>query len=123
LTDPIAIAGVEVMGEVAQARDALSRAAVLAFPCPPTSGPKMKVLDALAWGVPVVTTVAGVEGIKLSPDTVAVTDDSDFFRTLVAVLRDPQRRSRMAKAGRADVLASHRPEQAAAARLALIERL
>jgi glycosyltransferase involved in cell wall biosynthesis len=123
LTDPIAIAGVEVMGEVAQARDALSRAAVLAFPCPPTSGPKMKVLDALAWGLPVVTTVAGVEGIKLSPDTVAVTDDSDFFRTLVAVLRDPQRRSRMAKAGRADVLAGHRPEQAAAARLALIERL
>jgi hypothetical protein len=29
----------------------------------------------------------------------------------------------MAKAGRADVLAGHRPEQAAAARLALIERL
>jgi glycosyltransferase involved in cell wall biosynthesis len=123
LTEPIALDGVEVMGEVAHARDALSRAAVLAFPCPPTSGPKMKVLDALAWGLPVVTTVAGVEGIKLAPGTVAVADDSDFFAALVSVLRDAQRRALMAKAGRADVLASHRPEQAAAARLALIERL
>ncbi|MGN6473286.1 MAG: glycosyltransferase family 4 protein [Mycobacteriales bacterium] len=123
LTEPISVEGVEVMGEVERARDALSRAAVLAFPCPPTSGPKMKVLDALAWGLPVVTTVAGVEGIKLAPGTVAVADDAEFFRTLVEVLRDPQRRERMATAGRADVLAGHRPEQAAAARLALIEEL
>jgi glycosyltransferase involved in cell wall biosynthesis len=123
LTEPISIDGVEVMGEVAQARDALSRAAVLAFPCPPTSGPKMKVLDALAWGLPVVTTHAGVEGIKLAPGSVAVAGDAQFFAALVAVLRDPQRRALMAKAGRADVLASHRPQQAAAARLALIEGL
>ncbi|HVV75164.1 MAG TPA: glycosyltransferase [Mycobacteriales bacterium] len=123
LTDPIVVDGVEVMGEVTQARDALSRAAVLAFPCPPTSGPKMKVLDALAWGLPVVTTVAGVEGIKLGADTVAIADDDTYFATLVEVLRDPQRRALMATAGRADVLASHRPEQAAEARLALIERL
>jgi glycosyltransferase involved in cell wall biosynthesis len=122
-TEAIGVEGVEVLGEVAQARDALSRAAVLAFPCPPTSGPKMKVLDALAWGLPVVTTHAGVEGIKLAPGTVAVADDDAFFSTLVEVLRDPQRRALMAKAGRADVLASHRPEQAAAARLALMERL
>jgi glycosyltransferase involved in cell wall biosynthesis len=123
LAEPISADGVEVMGEVAQARDALSRAAVLAFPCPPTSGPKMKVLDALAWGLPVVTTVAGVEGIKLAEGTVAVAEEDGFFATLVEVLKDPQRRALMAKAGRADVLASHRPEQAAEARLALIDQL
>ncbi|HVS67849.1 MAG TPA: glycosyltransferase family 4 protein [Mycobacteriales bacterium] len=123
LTEPIVADGVEVMGEVAQARDALSRAAVLAFPCPPTSGPKMKVLDALAWGLPVVTTVAGVEGIKLGEGTVAIADDDRFFATLVEVLKDPQRRALMAKAGRADVLAGHRPDQAAEARLKLINQL
>ncbi|MBV9486140.1 MAG: glycosyltransferase family 4 protein, partial [Frankiaceae bacterium] len=57
------VPGVEVLGEVAQARDALAQASVFAFPCPPTSGPKMKVLDALANGVPVVTTTAGIEGL------------------------------------------------------------
>ncbi|HEX3705307.1 MAG TPA: glycosyltransferase family 4 protein [Mycobacteriales bacterium] len=115
--------GVEVVGEVATASDALRRAAVLAFPCPPTSGPKMKVLDALAWGLPVVTTPAGVEGLHVEDGDVAVTDDAGFAAALIEVLRDPERRTRMATAGRAAVLAHHTPEQAAAARLALIENL
>jgi len=118
-----ALPGVEVVGEVAQASDVLSRAAVLAFPCPPTSGPKMKVLDALAWGLPVVTTDAGTEGLSLSPGTITIASPPDFAAGLAAVLKDEPKRRRMAAAGRADVLAHHRPEQAAAARLALIDRL
>jgi hypothetical protein len=116
-------AGVEVVGEVATASDALRRAAVLAFPCPPTSGPKMKVLDALAWGLPVVTTPAGVEGLQLEAGDVAVTDDAGFARSLIDVLRDPERRAVMAAAGRAAVLGHHTPQQAATARLALIDKL
>ncbi|MDQ1375462.1 MAG: hypothetical protein QOJ09_2800, partial [Actinomycetota bacterium] len=38
--------GVEVVGEVARVEDVLCRAAVVAFPCPPTSGPKVKVIEA-----------------------------------------------------------------------------
>lgn len=116
-------AGVELIGEVATPSDALRRAAVLAFPCPPTSGPKMKVLDALAWGLPVVTTPAGVEGLQIDDDAVAVAEDADFTAVLVDVLTDPSRRALMAAKGRAGVLAHHTPQQAAAARLALIDRL
>lgn len=115
--------GVEVVGEVATPSDALRRAAVLAFPCPPTSGPKMKVLDALAWGLPVVTTPSGVEGLQVDDGAVAVADDAGFTAALIDVLRDPQRRERMAALGRAGVLAHHTPRQAAVARLALIDRL
>jgi glycosyltransferase involved in cell wall biosynthesis len=114
-------AGVEVVGEVSEARDVLSRAAVLAFPCPPTSGPKMKVLEALSWGLPVVTTPAGVEGIAVSPEAVAVVDERGFADELAAVLRDPQRRTRMAALGRADLVRQHAPQRAAALRLELIE--
>ncbi|HVW81457.1 MAG TPA: glycosyltransferase family 4 protein [Mycobacteriales bacterium] len=114
---------VEVVGEVATPSDALRRAAVLAFPCPPTSGPKMKVLDALAWGLPVVTTPSGVEGLQVDQTAVAVADDAGFAEAMIGVLKDPQRRAAMASAGRAAVLAHHTPQQAAAARLALIERL
>ncbi|MEY2589295.1 MAG: hypothetical protein QOJ67_1279, partial [Acidimicrobiaceae bacterium] len=57
------IAGVELVGEVPAVADLLARSAVLAFPCPPSSGPKVKVLDALCNGVPAVTTPAGVEGL------------------------------------------------------------
>jgi hypothetical protein len=115
--------GVELVGEVATPSDALRRAAVLAFPCPPTSGPKMKVLDALAWGLPVVTTPAGVEGLHVDGSAVEVADDAGFAVALIEVLKDPPRRATMAAAGRASVLAHHTPAQAAAARLALIEAL
>jgi hypothetical protein len=123
LSSPPAGQGIEVVGEVAHTSEVLRRAAVLAFPCPATSGPKMKVLDAVASGVPVVTTAAGVEGLTLSPDAVAVTRIEEFAAGLAQVLRDRDRRAAMAAAGRADVVANHQPAQAAAARLALIERI
>ncbi|HWB67426.1 MAG TPA: glycosyltransferase [Mycobacteriales bacterium] len=123
MSDRAVPSGVEVVGEVATPSDALRRAAVLAFPCPPTSGPKMKVLDALAWGLPVVTTRAGVEGIQVAEPAVAVADDAGFASALIDVLGDPARRAEMAAAGRAAVLAHHTPQHAAAARLALISRL
>lgn len=115
--------GVEVVGEVAQARSALQRAAVMAFPCPPTSGPKMKVIEALAQGVPVVTTPAGVEGLIGVDNAVAVAADADYVQTLVEVLQDPARRQAMAQEGRRAVLDNHSPAKAASTRLALVERL
>lgn len=120
---PPEVPGVEYVGVVAQARDVLSRAAVFGFPCPPTSGPKMKVLDALANGVPVVTTEAGVEGIQGVAGAVAVAGRGGFARALADVLADPARRAAMAQAGRAAVLAHHTPAAATAARLELARGL
>lgn len=123
MASPPQAAGVTVLGEVATARDVLSQAAVFVFPCPATSGPKMKVLDALAHGVPVVTTPAGVEGLSGVDDAVAVTSDADFAHIVTDVLRDPQRRAAMAERGRRAVLDHHAPGRAALARLALADRL
>jgi glycosyltransferase involved in cell wall biosynthesis len=111
--------GIQCVGVVPHARDILSRAAVFAFPCPPTSGPKMKILDALANGVPVVTTEAGVEGIEGAEAGSVVTDAAGFTTSLTGLLRDPDRRARLAVGGRAAVLGHHTPAAAAAARLAL----
>jgi glycosyltransferase involved in cell wall biosynthesis len=112
--------GVEVLGVVEHSRDALARAAVFAFPCPSTSGPKMKVLDALAHGVPVVTTEAGIEGLRGVDNAVEVAGGADFAMRLADVLGDSQRRADMASNGRRAVLDHHSPEQAAEARLALL---
>jgi polysaccharide biosynthesis protein PslH len=112
--------GVQVIGPVARTVDAMAEAAVLAFPCPPTSGPKMKVLDACAAGLPVVTTMAGTEGLDV-PETAIVTADADgYLRALTGVLADPQRRATMAEVARAAVLAHHSPEVAARARVAAL---
>jgi hypothetical protein len=109
--------GVRVLGEVAQARDAFAEAALLAFPCPPTSGPKTKVLEALAAGLPVVTTSAGAEG--LADPTVCITPGTQgFSATLVAVLSDEAGRAGLSSRGRAMVAEHHGPAAAAAARVA-----
>jgi glycosyltransferase involved in cell wall biosynthesis len=81
----------------------------------------MKVLEALSWGLPVVTTEAGVEGITLSDHAVAVTDELSFADELAAVLLDPERRGRMSALGREAVLRHHSPGHAAVLRLELIE--
>jgi glycosyltransferase involved in cell wall biosynthesis len=107
-----------VLGSVARAADALAEASVLAFPCPPTSGPKVKVVEALAHGRPVVTTPAGVEGLRLGPDDGAVVaGPATFAAALAALLGDDERRARLAVDGRTAVLAAHAPRAAARARV------
>ncbi|MCU1378445.1 MAG: hypothetical protein JWN29_1428 [Acidimicrobiales bacterium] len=114
------IPGVRVVGEVARSVDLLAELAVLAFPCPPTSGPKVKVLEAVAHGLPVVTTPAGVEGLHLDGGGAVVRDLAGWADALVGVLRDPAARAGLASAGRAAVAAHHAPVPAARARLAAL---
>lgn len=109
--------GVTWLGEVPRSCDLLAQVAVLAFPCPATSGPKMKTLDALGHGVPVVTTQAGAEGVHPN-DGLLVTDD--LVRTLVDVLKDPERRREQAVAARAAMQEHHAPQVAARARVAAL---
>ncbi len=117
--------GVRVLGRVPRSDEVLAQAAVVAFPVPPTSGPKVKVLEAAALGVPVVTTPAGVEGLDLDDGCAAIVADhrdaAALASTLVSLLRDPHRRAALAGAARAAVLRSHAPEPAARQRLAAID--
>jgi glycosyltransferase involved in cell wall biosynthesis len=111
--------GVEGLGRVAAADEVLERAAVLAFPCPPTSGPKVKVLEAMAAGLPVVTTEAGVEGVGVvdggapPPVTLAPPDPIGFAEAIVGSLRDPSGRAHQASAARQMVEAHHAPDAVA----------
>jgi glycosyltransferase involved in cell wall biosynthesis len=111
--------GVRVIGSVARSVDALREASVLAFPCPPTSGPKVKVLEALAHGVPAVTTPFGVEGLWLRPGEGAVVSERpQFAAALAALLADPDRRRALAATGRAAMVSNHSGRAAAQARVA-----
>lgn len=109
--------GVCWLGEVGSSADLLSRTAVFAFPCPPTSGPKMKVMDAFGHGVAVLTTPAGVEGLVGGTDAAAVLDEADVVPRLVGLLQDPGERARLAAAGRARMVESHAPSVAARVRI------
>jgi len=110
--------GVRVLGEVPRAVDAFAEAAALAYPSPTTSGPKTKVLEALAAGLPVVTTEAGAEGLADPSVCATVPGAQGFSQLLATVLADPARRQELSVRGRAMVEREHSPEAAARARLA-----
>ena len=115
-------AGVESVGPVADSTEILSRAAVLAFPCPSSSGTKAKTLEAMALGLPVLTTRGGMEGIRLLPGADAmVSGRREFAQRLAALLRNPEERAHLATLGRASIVTHHAPEVAARAKLTVLE--
>lgn len=117
------LAGVEVLGEVSDSAEVLGRAAVLAFPVPPSSGPKVKVLEALAAGLPVLTTSAGLEGLAVPAGAATVPAPGQFATALALLLADPERRAAQARLGRAAVAVTHAPLPAARTRLAVYAEL
>jgi hypothetical protein len=117
-TDVGTLPGVRVIGAVARVDEVLQQTGVLTFPSPPSSGPKVKVLEALAHGVPVLTTKYGVEGLAVGVNDVAVTTPDAYAADFAALLADPERRAALAHAGRAAAVAGHAPVVAARARVA-----
>lgn len=114
-----AMDGVEVVGSVGDSAELLARASLVAFPCPGSSGPKMKSLEALAHGLPVLTTTAGMEGISVDDSLrrELVADGPAFGPRLIELLRSPEERARLGTAGRRAVAEGHAPLVAAQARI------
>lgn len=113
------IAGVRMTGEVSDPAEVLSQAGLFVFPCPPSSGPKMKVLDAVLRGVPVLTTVWGTEGLTCDGVTTADQRRGRFTDALVRLLQDPAARARSASQANAAALPVHAPDAAASSWLEL----
>jgi len=72
-------------------------------------GTRLKVLEAMALGTPVVGTSKAVEGYNLVPDEhfLLADDAGEFARQTVCLLREPELRARLARAGRAFVEAGY----------------
>lgn len=95
--------GIEIVGAVDDLGGFLSRLALTVAPMTYGAGVKGKVLDSLAAGIPCVATPIAIEGIDWPAalaDCVAA-DDAGLAAAILALLGDPQRRTRAAAAGRA----------------------
>jgi glycosyltransferase involved in cell wall biosynthesis len=96
------IEGAELVGTVQRATDFFQRLAVLLFPPTGGTGVKIKTLEAMAFGVPVVTTaegVEGLEGVSGAPRPVE-DDDRSLAAAAAALLDDPGQRRDLAVGGR-----------------------
>lgn len=92
--------GVKVSGFVLDPAAEFVKCGIAVFPLLTGAGVKVKVLECLAFGLPVVTTYIGAEGIDLAASGVVVADDIDQIPHLViGLLHDRALRMKKSEMG------------------------
>ena len=93
---------VEFTGRVDDVRLQANRAAVVVAPLRAGSGTRLKILEALAMGKPVVTTSIGCEGLSVTTgEHLEVADDPDTFAEKTArLMSDREAASELGRSGR-----------------------
>lgn len=92
--------GVEIRGNVTDIRRALAKASVLLAPIRNGRGTKYKVLEAMASGLPVVTTRLGIEGIEAGGSVLVAETPQELARQTISVLQSRELATKMAKAAK-----------------------
>jgi glycosyltransferase involved in cell wall biosynthesis len=95
-------ARIEVTGPVEDALPELARCRVAVVPLLAGSGTRLKILEAWAAGLPVVSTTIGAEGLGASDgEHLLIADDApSFARAVTRVLTCTELRTKLGKAGR-----------------------
>lgn len=93
---------IDVIGEVDDVRPWLGKASLAVVPLLQGGGTRLKVLEAMAWGLPVVATSKAVEGLPLIDGLhVRIADEPDAFADAVLdLLADRGRRKLLAAEAR-----------------------
>lgn len=94
--------GVTVTGEVADVKPYLANAQVYVMPFRIGSGTRLKLIEALASGVPTVSTHVGAEGYALEHGKHILLHDDPlpFAEAVYCLLQDEEKRGRLQSAGR-----------------------
>jgi glycosyltransferase involved in cell wall biosynthesis len=94
--------GVEVTGEVPDVLPHLEEAALLAVALESGGGTRLKILEALAAGLPVVSTPVGAEGLDLvAGEHLVIAERAVLADAITRVLADRSAGATMARNGRA----------------------
>jgi glycosyltransferase involved in cell wall biosynthesis len=85
-------AGVDVLGYVPSVEAELTSCRVFAVPLLSGSGIRLKILNAAAWGIPVVSTTVGAEGLAFRDGSeILISDDpTEFAEAVLRLLTDDQ---------------------------------
>ncbi len=96
---------IDLVGEVADTKPYLDRARAFLVPLRFGGGTRLKILEAMASGLPVITTSAGGEGLGLRHchDALVADEPVDFAKWIDRVLEDDELCRSLGQAGRATV--------------------
>jgi polysaccharide biosynthesis protein PslH len=94
--------GLEFTGYLPDVRPTIARSWCEVVPLRIGGGTRLKVLEALALGTPVIATPKGIEGLQIEPgrDLLVADTDTGFAQATVRLLGDAALRERLAAAGR-----------------------
>lgn len=106
--DLATIAGVEVTGSVKDVRPFYREARLAVVPLNVGGGSRLKILEAMAAGVPVVSTVRGAEGLKVTNrENILLVDSTDRLGDAIkSLIEDDDLRQQLVRGGR-DLVADH----------------
>lgn len=116
--------GVTVTGSVPDVRPYMRQSALMVAPLNIARGTQNKILEAMAMGVPVVTSAVAAGGVDAEDEKQFLVADTPqgYAQAILRIVENPAERARLSQAGRARML-SHHAWPASMARLdAIIER-
>jgi len=101
--------GVELVGRVDDVPATIATAAIVVVPLRAGGGTRLKILEAMAVGRPVVSTTIGAEGLQMTDGAeIEIADaPADFAARVVALLNAPGNAHALGARGRAAVVARH----------------
>jgi glycosyltransferase involved in cell wall biosynthesis len=116
-------AAVEVTGTVDDVRPWLADCAAMVVPLLSGGGTRIKILEAMAQGVPVISTTVGAEGLPFEngKHLLLADDPASFAAACVSLINTAAKRENLTKAARDEVVARYSWAAAAAKFCALCE--
>jgi len=93
------LAGIEVTGTVPDVRPYYREAIVAVVPLQTGGGTRLKILEAMAAGVPVVSTAVGAEGLAVAHDRniLLANSEDDWYEMLASVSSDENLRNKLVR--------------------------
>jgi polysaccharide biosynthesis protein PslH len=100
---------VEISGTVAEVAPYLTRSRVVVAPLRAGGGTRLKIMEALDLGRPVVATSVGCEGLEdlIGRGVVIANSTQEMAEQIVRLLRDPGEATRLGLEGHEAVIAEH----------------
>lgn len=102
------VPNIRFTGRVHDMRPVFDQSTVFIAPFKETHGSKLKIAEAMAMGMPIVSTPEGIRGFALvnNQSALVARDDDEFSAHCLTLLRCPQRRATLGQAAREVALAT-----------------
>lgn len=101
----------------------INKQGILVAPIISGSGIRIKILEALARGIPVITTKKGAQGIESDDSLILAADRNEFVKEIKRLSENEQLRKSIGEAGRSHIRSKHDPEYVKTIITTSLERL